>query len=66
MTGRRLDIDRTALFLMRRYGNDCAVVAFHRSRCCARRKLETAEREWRLVLRRVIELYFDNPRGRLH
>jgi hypothetical protein len=66
MNGRRLDIDRAALFLMRRYGNDCAVVAFHRSRCCARQRLETAERDWRLVLRRVIELHFANPRGPVH
>ena len=66
MVWRRLDIDRPAVFLMRRYGNDCAMVAIDRSRCRARRKLKTAEREWRLVLRRVIELYFAKLRGPLH
>jgi hypothetical protein len=61
-----LNIDRTALFLIRRYGDNSAVMAFRRMQFSALQSNKTAEGEWRLVLSKVIELHFAKPRGPTH
>lgn len=63
---RPLDIEKTALFLMRRFADDCAVVAYQRSRCCLRIGEEAASQEWHRVMVRVIELHFAQPNGKLN
>lgn len=66
MIRKPLDVDRTAWFLIRRYGDDSALVAFRRSQHCAARNDADSCREWRLVTRRVVELHFARPQGRAH
>jgi hypothetical protein len=63
---RPLDIDKTALFLIRRFGDDCAIVAFQRSRCCANNGEPAAAAQWRQVMCRVVELHFARPQGKPH
>lgn len=61
-----LDINRAAWFLIRRYGDECAKVAFLRSRRCQCCGDQMGASEWKLVTRKVVELHFARPRGRLH
>ncbi len=63
---RPLDIDQTAWLLIRKYGDDCAVVAQARSQCCARHQDLQRSAEWRLVVHKVIELHFAPRKGPLH
>lgn len=56
-----LDIDRAAWFLSRRFGDDCALVAYHRALACARTGDKKSEAEWRHVVRRLIETHFARP-----
>lgn len=61
-----LDVGRAAWFLIRCYGDDCAKVAFERSRTCLCRRDDVAAGQWKLVVEKVVELHFARPRGRLH
>lgn len=63
---RPLDIDRAAWFLIRCYGDECAKVAFDRSRRCACRGDTAGVEEWKRVVNKVVELHFARPRGGLH
>lgn len=59
------DVDRTALFLMRRYGDDCACVAHLRASWCARLGDGAAAVAWRRVLERCVDLHFTRRSGPL-
>ena len=61
-----LNIDRTAVFLIRRYGEQCTKVALQRSCYCALRGDEASAAEWRLVLRRIGEFQAAAHDGPLH
>lgn len=61
-----LDIDRTALFLMRRYGDDSACVAYLRASWCDRFGDTASAAEWRRVMSRVVELRFAPRTGPLN
>ncbi len=61
-----LDIDRAACFLIRRFKDDCAKVAFQRSLNCRDRGDVVGADEWKLVMKRVVELYFSDRKGLLH
>ncbi len=58
-------IDRAALLLIRKYGDDCAVEAYRRSSCCAYQGLGREAAEWRAVMRRVVALHFARRPDRL-
>lgn len=60
------DIDRMAWFLVRRYGDDSAKVAYSRQQRCAERNDEAGAGTWKLVVRKIAELHFAPPRGPLH
>lgn len=60
-----IDIDRAAVFLIKKHGDDSAVVAYNRANCCRCRGDSQSEREWHAVLKRVIELHFETRKGRL-
>ncbi len=66
MPGSPLNIDRAAWFLVRRYGDDSAIVAFRRAQMSALQNNKVAEGEWRLVLRKIIDLHFAKPDGPGH
>lgn len=59
-------IDRAAWLLIRKFGDDSAIEAFRRSECCRCGGDALAAAEWRLVLRKVIQLHFDRPSGPSH
>jgi len=61
-----MDIDRAAVVLILKYGDDSAVVAFNRANCCRCRGDSGSERQWHAVLQRVIELHFEPRNGALH
>jgi hypothetical protein len=61
-----IDIDRVAVLLIRRFGEDSALVAYAREQFCLARGDRHLAAQWRLVLRRVVSLYFTPRRGLLH
>lgn len=61
-----IDIDRTALFLMRRYGDDSACIAHLRANWCERLGDAAAAADWRRVLFRVVQLHFAPRTGPLN
>lgn len=61
-----LNIDRAAWFLIRCYGDDCAKAAYQRLLNCQGSGDKTGAGEWKLVMRRVVELHFCSPKGRLN
>ncbi len=61
-----LDIDKAALFLIKKYGDESAVVAYNRANCCRCRGDEPTENEWLTVLKRVVDLHFAPRAGPLH
>lgn len=63
---RHLDINKAAVYLIRKHGEDSAVVAYSRAMCCRCRQDHAAEREWLAVVERVVELHFAPRRGPLH
>lgn len=63
---RPLDIDKAAVFLIKNFGDDSAVVAYSRACCCQCRGDENAAREWNAVMRRIVELLFSKREGPLH
>ena len=58
---RPLPIDRAAVLLIRRFGDDCAIIARRRMAACLARGDHLTALEWELVLRRVVELHFAEP-----
>lgn len=60
-----IDIDKAAAFLILKYGDDSAVVAYNRANCCRCRGDSQSEREWHAVLKRVVELHFEPRKGPL-
>lgn len=64
--GRPLDIERAAWHLVRRYGDDCAAVAYARASTCAQHGDDRRAAEWRLVLERSVALQFAEPGGAPH
>ena len=66
MIRKPVNVERTAWYLIRRFGDDSAVVAFRRAQQCAARNDEASSREWHLVTRRVVELHFAQPQGPAH
>lgn len=59
-------LDRRAWILIRRFGDDAAVAAYLRALRCERDgRAEDAEK-WRFVLRRVVEMHFDNRGTSIH
>lgn len=65
-TRKRLDIDRAALFLIKKYGDDSAKVAYCRAHCCRCHGDTVAEGEWKAVVKRIAELHFAPAGGMLH
>lgn len=65
-TNKRLDIDRAALFLIKKHGDESAKVAYCRANCCRCQGDEIAEHEWRLVVKRIAELHFAPRLGHVH
>lgn len=63
---RPVDIDRAAWYLIRRFGDGCAVAAYRRAATCAQHGAHRRAAEWRLVLRRVVALHFAPPSGATH
>jgi len=63
--GFSINIDKAAAFLIIKYGDDSAVVAYNRANCCRCRGDSQSEREWQAVLRRVVELHFEPRNGPL-
>ena len=61
-----LDIERAAWFLSRRYGDDCALVAYRRALACAQSGRRKHEAEWRQVMRRLIDVHFAIDKRPLH
>ncbi|MCB1506437.1 MAG: hypothetical protein KDJ47_15780 [Hyphomicrobiaceae bacterium] len=61
-----IDINRAAWCLIQRYGDDCAKVAYARSRCCRCLGDPRGEGEWKLVIEKVVQLHFSTPSGKLH
>lgn len=61
-----LDIDKAALFLIKKHGEDSAVAAYNRANCCRCRGDPISEREWLAVLKRVVDLHFAPRGGPLH
>lgn len=60
---RPVDIDRAAWYLIRRFGDGCAVAAYRRAATCAQHGAHRRAAEWRLVLQRVVALHFAPPSG---
>ena len=65
ITRKRLDIDRAAVFLIKKYGDDSVKVAFCRANCCRCSGDTGAEAEWQIVVKRIAELHFAPPMGKL-
>lgn len=61
-----LNVDRAAVFLIRRYGDDCAKVAYLRAQQCQCRGAAQAASEWKLVVQKVVELHFAPRSDPLH
>ena len=61
-----LDVDRVAWQLISRYGDTSAKVAFRHCLDCTIQGNETGAREWKLVVRRIIDLQFAEPEGEPH
>ncbi len=61
-----LNIDRAAWFLIRCYGDDCAKVAYQRFLNCTGSGDDVGAHEWKLVMKRAVELHFSERKGRLH
>lgn len=59
-----VDIDRLAVMLITKFGDDSAEVALLRSRCCAARQDRTWEILWQRVMQRVIEFHFCTGAGK--
>lgn len=59
-------IDQAAWLLIRKYGDCSAVEAFRRSQCCRQMGDEAAAAEWRLVMKKVVELHFQQRSGGLN
>jgi hypothetical protein len=59
-----VDIDRLAVILMSKFGDDCAEIALLRSRCCASRHDVHWQTVWLRVMQRLMETYFAERRGR--
>ncbi|CFX25871.1 protein of unknown function [Candidatus Filomicrobium marinum] len=61
-----LDIDKAAVFLIRKFGEDSASVAYSRAYCCRCRGDNNAAQEWNAVLNRIVALLFSPREGPLH
>lgn len=61
-----LDVDKAAVFLIKKFGDNSAAVAYSRSYCCRCRGDETAAQEWNAVMKRIVNLLFSRRQGPLH
>lgn len=66
MKDRPIDVERAAIFLIRKFGDDSAIVAYQRARCCQCRGDAETAKEWDAVLKRVVDLFFVERTGRLN
>lgn len=61
-----IPIDRAAVMLIRRFGDDCAIMAWQRAKTCMALGEHRAAAEWQLVLRRLLNVYFVHRPDILH
>lgn len=61
-----INVDRAAVVLIRRFGDDCATVAHNRAMFCSARGDAQGAAEWKAVLRRVTDLHFAPRPDRVH
>ena len=61
-----IPVDRAATVLIRRFGDDCAMVAWNRAKACMELGESRAAAEWQMVLRRLFAVYFVHPPDLLH
>lgn len=62
----KFDVETAALVLAKRFGEDCAAMAYRREQFCRARGEEGRADEWRAVLKRLASLYFAPKPTRLH
>lgn len=61
-----LDIDRAASQLIRRYGDESPKIAFRLCLDSTIRGDEIGASQWKLVIKWIVDLQFNEPEGMLH